>query len=81
MEERLHQLLLVHVERCLHVAEREAFDVHQEEAQVAEAETLRASAYTGVRVSQASACVVGVSAAPGGQVGAVYACGLDEACG
>lgn len=65
-EERLHELLLVHVQRCLHVAEGEALDVVEEEAQVAEAETLLASSDPCVGVPEASACVVGVSAAPCG---------------
>ena len=56
-------------------------DVDEEEAQVAEAEALLASAHTGVRVPEASACIVGVPAAPRGEVGAVYARGLDEADG
>jgi len=48
---------------------------------VAEAEALLASAHPGVRVAQASACVVGVPAALGGEVGAVDAGDLNEAGG
>jgi len=51
VEERLNQLLLVDVQRGLHVAEGEALDVDEEEAQVAEAEALLASSYPGVWVS------------------------------
>ena len=56
---------LVHVRRGLHVAEGEA---------------LLASAEAGVRVFEAPSGVVRVSAAPGGEVCAVDAGGLDEAC-
>ena len=80
-QELFDQLFLVDVQRGLDVAEGEAFDVDEEEAQVAEEEALLAPAEPGVRVSEGPSGVVGVSAAPGGEVCAVYAGGLDEACG
>jgi len=77
----LLQLLLVHVRRGLHVAQRKALDAHQEQGLVAEIEPLLAAAHPSVRVSEAAAGVVGVPAAPRGQVGAVNARCLDEADG
>ena len=63
------------------MAEGEAFYVDEEQAQIAEEEALLAPAEAGVRVSQAPSGVVGVPAAPGGEVCAVYAGCLDEADG
>ena len=48
------------------------FYVDEEKALVSEEEDLLAPSEPGVRVSQASSGVVGVSAAPGGEVCAVY---------
>ena len=80
-QQLLHELLLVHVQRGLHVAERESLDVDEEKRLVAEDEALLAPTEPGVGVPQASAGVVGVPAAPRREVGAVYAGGLDEAYG
>ena len=67
-QQRFDQLFLIHVERGLDVAQGEAFDVDEEEAQIAEEKAFLAPAEPGVGVSQAPAGVVGVSAAPRGEV-------------
>ncbi|MBW1669727.1 MAG: hypothetical protein JRJ66_17135 [Deltaproteobacteria bacterium] len=48
------------------MAQREALDVHEEQALVSQHEALLATPNPCIRVSEASACVVGVPAAPGG---------------
>jgi len=50
VEEGLHQLLLVHVQRGLHVAEGEAFDVDEEQRPVPEVESLLSAPQPCVRV-------------------------------
>ena len=81
VQEILHELFLVHVQRCLHVTQGEALDVHEEQALISQHESFLASTHPGIRVSEAPPGVVGVSAASGGEVCAVYAGGLDEARG
>jgi len=81
VQQGLQQLLLVHVRRSLHVAEGKPLDVLEEEGEVSEVEAVFAPAHPCLGVSEAPARVVGVPAAPRRQVGAVYAGGLDEACG
>ena len=61
--------------------EGESFDVGEEDGPVSEVEASAASAEPCVRVSAAPLAVVWASAAPGSEVCAVYACGLDEAYG
>ena len=51
VEESLHQLLLVHVQRSLHVAEGKSFDVHEEQRLVSEAEALLAASHPCVGVA------------------------------
>ena len=80
-QELLHELLLVDVERGLHVAEGESLDVDEEQRLVAEEEALLAPSEPCVRVAEASAGVVGVPAAPRRKAGAVEAGCLDEADG
>ena len=63
------------------MAQGEALYVDEEEAQVTEEKSLLAPAEPGVGVAEAPTGVVGVSAAPGGEVCAVEAGCLDEACG
>ena len=48
------------------MAEGKSLEVDEEEALVSETEALLVPSDTGVRVAQASACVVGVAAAPRG---------------
>ena len=60
------------------MAQGESFYVDEEEAQIAKEEPLLAPPQPGVRVSQAPSGVVGVPAAPGGEVRAVEAGCLDE---
>jgi hypothetical protein len=77
----IHGLLLVHVKRGLHVADRKSLDVDEEQRLVAEDEALLASAEPDVGVSEAPAGVVGVPNATRGEAGAVEAGSLDEVCG
>ena len=63
------------------MAQRESLYIDEEEAQVAEEDPLLTPSEPGVGVSQAPSGVVGVPAAPRGEVCAVEAGGLDEACG
>ena len=63
------------------MAEGEALDVHQEQVLIAEEEALLPPAEPGVGVSEASSGVVGVPAAPRGEIRAVEAGCLYEAYG
>ena len=63
------------------MAEGESFDVGEEDGSVAQVEALAASAEPCVRVAVTSLVVVWASAAPGSEVCAVDACGLDESHG
>jgi len=63
------------------VAQGESLDVGEEDGPVSEVESLGASAEPCVEVTPAPLAVVEASAAPGSEVCAVDACGLDEAHG
>jgi hypothetical protein len=78
---RLHHQWFVDVGGSLDVAQRESFNVGEEDCAVSEVEASAASAEPCVRVSAASLAVFWASAAPGSEVCAVDACGLDEAHG
>ena len=59
----------------------ESLDVGEEDGSVAQVEASAASAEPCVGISPSPLVVVWASAAPGSEVCAVYACGLDEAHG
>ena len=63
------------------MSQRETLDVHEEETLVAKHESLLSSTHPGIRVSEASLGVVGVSAAPCLEVCAVHTSSLNQSSG
>ena len=63
------------------MAQGEALDVGEDDGSVSEVEASAASTESCVGVSPSPLAIVWASAAPGGEVCAVDACGLDEARG